>query len=267
MTPSRNPADPAAKDDRSSRQLQTNRLLARARDASPRERQRLIDEVVVDNLPVAHAIATRYRDRGVALDDLVQVASVALIRAANKFDPDRADDFLTYAVPTIRGEVKRYFRDHSWVVRPPRRVQEVQGMIHRSGAAFGAEGSSQELAARLGLSEPEVDAALQARGCFTPTSLDTPGGLDGALMRPDIAGDDSEFDAVEARTMVRALLRELEPRERLILYLRFFEDRTQKEIGDEIGVTQMQVSRLIARLVEKMRDRLEPDQRDGAVSA
>jgi RNA polymerase sigma-B factor len=253
--------------DATTRQGETNRLLRAAYDAPPSERQRLIDEVIVRNVSVARAVATRYRDRGVAVEDLIQVACVALVRAANRFDPAQADDFLTYAVPTIRGEVKRYFRDHSWAVRPPRRVQEVQGLIHKSGAALGLDGNRKDLADKLGLEQREIDAAIQAQGCFTPSSLDAPSHEGGASLGDVLVADHTDLEAAEARTMMRALIRELEPRERLILYLRFFEDRTQKEIGEEIGVTQMQVSRLIARLMDRMRERLEGGSVGGAASA
>jgi hypothetical protein len=132
--------DPGDDKTGTSRQAETNRLLTLAWNASPTERRRLVDEVIVRNVPVARAIASRYSGRGVALDHLVQVACTALVRAANKFDPAQAYDFLTYAVPSIRGEVKRYFRDHSWSVRPPRRIQEVQGLIQRSGETPGPGG-------------------------------------------------------------------------------------------------------------------------------
>jgi RNA polymerase sigma-B factor len=243
-----------------SRQVETNRLLTLAWNASPAERRRLVDEVIVRNVPVARAVASRYSGRGVAIDDLVQVACTALVRAANKFDPAKADDFLTYAVPSIRGEVKRYFRDHSWSVRPPRRVQEVQGLIQRSGETLGREGNRQELATRLNLDESEVDAALQAQGCFSPTSLDAALRPDGDSLGDMLVADYSDYEAAEARVMVRTLVRELGPRDRLILYLRFFEGRSQREIGDEIGVTQMQVSRLISRILSQMRTQLDDDQ-------
>jgi RNA polymerase sigma-B factor len=250
-----------------SRQAETNRMLVEARDASPVERQRLVDEVIVRNVRVARAVAARYRDRGVPEEDLVQVACIALVRAANRFDPDKSHDFLTYAVPTIRGEVKRYFRDHSWAVRPPRRIQEVQALIQRSGVAFGLEGNRQELAARLGLEEKEVEAALLAQGCFAPTSLDAPSRFEDQTLGDSLAEDYNDFEAAEARAMLRALVGELSPCDRLILYLRFFEGRSQKEIGEEIGVTQMQVSRLISRILASMRHQLEDWQAGGSIGA
>jgi RNA polymerase sigma-B factor len=242
-------------------------MLVEARDASPVERQRLVDEVIVRNVRVARAVAARYRDRGVPEEDLVQVACIALVRAANRFDPDKSRDFLTYAVPTIRGEVKRYFRDQSWAVRPPRRIQEVQALIQRSGVAFGLEGNRHELAARLGLEEREVEAALLAQGCFAPTSLDAPSRFEDQTLGDSLAGDYNDFEAAEARAMLRALVGELSPSDRLILYLRFFEGRSQKEIGEEIGVTQMQVSRLISRILTSMRHQLEDGQAGGSVGA
>ena len=247
--------------DRTTRSNRTNQLLAQAQAADGAERQRLIDEVVVANVEVARSIARRYRNRGIPVEDLEQVACLALVRAANRFEPDKAEDFLTYAVPTISGEVKRYFRDHGWAVRPPRRVQEVQALLaqdaKRSG---GVQESPEEIAARLGVSVEEVARAEEAQGCFVPVSLDAPvGHADHAEARGDLLVDEDQFtewDAAEARTILRTLTKHLKPRDRLILYLRFVEDRTQAEIGAELGVTQMQVSRLLSRILSDMRERL-----------
>jgi RNA polymerase sigma-B factor len=215
---------------------------------------------------VARSLALRYRDRGVPVEDLEQVAYLALVRAANRFDPAKADDFLTFAVPTVRGEIKRYFRDHGWTVRPTRRVQETQSLL--LGAGIPADGRGEtvpEVSARLGIDQRDVDDALQAQGCFTPTSLDAPAHEDGLPMANTLVHDDfTDFDAVEARSVLRTLTLEMTPRERLVLYLRFFEERTQAEIGDEIGVTQMQVSRILTRVLDRMRKRLETDHGDVA---
>ena len=244
---------------RAARNTQVNQLLAEAHAANGTRRRELLDEVVVRMVPVAQSVAGRYRNRGVALDDLEQVACLALIGAANRFDPARADDFLTYAVPTISGEVKRYFRDHAWTVRVPRRIQEVQGLIAQSNAERTASGSLDPaaVAAELGITVQEVTDAMQAQGCFSPNSLDAPQ-TNGEDPLGDLLVDD-QFDAheaVEARVILRTLTRELKPRDRLILYLRFVEGKTQQEISGEIGVTQMQVSRLLARILETMRARL-----------
>ena len=239
-----------------SRQSTTNRLLIQAQQAGPAERQHLIDEVIVANIEVARSIARRYRNRGIATEDLEQVACVALVRAANKFDPSKADDFLAYAVPSIRGEVRRHFRDHGWTVRPPRGIQELQAAIGQLASRSAHELSDAEVADELDVSLDEVRAARAANGCFAATSLDVPVRDGGDSLGSTLV--DIEFDehaAVEARVILRTLTRELKPRERLILYLRFVEGRTQSEIGEELGVSQMHVSRLLARTLEKMRER------------
>jgi RNA polymerase sigma-B factor len=245
---------------RASRNSVVNQLLVEAQHATDPRRRELLDEAVVHMLPVARSVAGRYRNRGVALEDLEQVACLALVGAANRFDPAKADDFLSYAVPTIRGEVKRYFRDHAWTVRPPRRIQEVQGLLAQSDAARSGSGNvDPQLAAdELGLDVEDVNDALKAQGCFSPNSLDAPQ-HNSETPVGDLLVDDQfdEYAAVEARAILKTLTKELTPRERLILYLRFVEGRTQSEIGDEIGVTQMQVSRLLSRILEKMRAPLE----------
>jgi RNA polymerase sigma-B factor len=244
---------------RATRDAETNRLLSRARGADPAERQGLVDEVVMRTMPVAKSVASRYRDRGVPIEDLEQVACLALVRAANRFDPDKAADFLAYAVPTIRGELKRYFRDHGWSVRPPRRIQEVQALINRSDVVRtdGSVSTPRAIAEQLGIDECEVRDALEAKGCFAPTSLDSPTYDGGEPLGHSLVDDDyAEHEAVEARVILRTLTRELKPRERLVLYLRFVEGRTQAEIGAEIGVTQMQVSRILAQTLHEMRERL-----------
>lgn len=239
------------------RQSWTNQLLAKAQRASGAERQRLLDEVVVANIEVAHSVASRYRRRGVATEDLEQVACLALVRAAGRFDPSKSDDFLSYAVPTIRGEVRRYFRDHGWTVRPPRSIQELQAAINKDAAdSEGHDNTDDKVAARLGVEVDQVRAARAAQGCFAPTSLDVPDREGGEPLAASLVDDEyDEHAAVEARVILRTLTKELDSRDRLILYLRFVEGRTQAEIGEEIGVTQMQVSRLLARILGQMRER------------
>ncbi len=238
------------------RQSTTNRLLRAAQQAGPSERQRLIDEVIVANIDVARSVARRYRNRGILSEDLEQVACVALVKAANQFDPAKAEDFLSYAVPTIRGEVRRYFRDQGWVVRPPRPIQELQAAIGELVAHATHELSDDELATQLGVSPDEVRSARSAQGCFCPTSLDVPTREGGDSLGVNLVDDEfDEYAVVEARTILSTLARDLKPRDRLILFLRFVEGRTQSEIGDELGVTQMQVSRLLTRILGQMRER------------
>jgi RNA polymerase sigma-B factor len=238
---------------RETRRRETTRLLEEAAAATGDARTALIDEVIIINTSVARAIAARYANRGISLEDLEQVAYLALVRAAHKYDGRLAEDFLVYAVPTIRGEVKRYFRDHGWTVRPPRRVQELQAEVMRSESSDPAE-----LARTLGVSEAEVTEAQQLKGCFSPLSLDAPVNTDSdaASLGDLLAGEDPEHSASEARLMLAPALRSLTERERLIVRLRFVEDLTQEEIGERIGVTQMQVSRLLKKVMVKLRTEL-----------
>ena len=206
-------------------------------------------------MPVAKSIAARYRGRGVAIDDLEQVACLALVGAARRYDPDKAEDFLTFAVPTIQGEVKRYFRDHGWMVRPTRAVQEAQSLINRELAhADGRERTPAELAgARHPGGRPRCRVAgtgLLFAGVAGPAA---PGRrLESDRLVAD--GSDAEYEAAEARVLLSTLTRQLKPRDRLILYLRFVEGLTQAEIGAELGVTQMQVSRLLSRVLRELRE-------------
>jgi RNA polymerase sigma-B factor len=186
---------------------------------------------------------------------------MALTRAARDFDPHRHQDFLSYAVPTIRGELKKHFRDQGWMVRPPRRVQEAQARITRAEGVLSQELGRpvrpSELAAHLDMHLDDVIEALAADGCFSPSSLDRPvttNGDGGGVALGDFLGeDDQEAPAAEARVVLGPVVRRLKPRDRRIVYLRFFEQRSQQEIADEIGVTQMQVSRLLARILRDLR--------------
>jgi RNA polymerase sigma-B factor len=253
---------------RTPRHHETNQLLrCAAHESDPVARERAVKQVVLLNMPVAQSVASRFRDRGVPTEDLEQVAYVALLRAARAFDPELADDYLTSAGPTMRGELQKYFRDLAWTVRPPRKVQEIQTRVlatqrhlqHQLEAA-----PSVELIAReLGESPEDVAEALAAEGCFTPTSLDTPHG-DGSASLLDLVpaeDGDREHNRVEARALLRPALRCLSDRDKRILMLRFFEGRTQREIGDELGISQMQVSRLLARILLRLRRHVENDGR------
>jgi RNA polymerase sigma-B factor len=222
------------------------------------ERRQLLDELVVLNLGVAHAIALRYRNRGIPLDDLDQVARLGLVKAAQGFDASRRTDFLAYAVPTIRGEVRRYFRDHGWTVRPPRRVQELQSRIVNAAAEMthvqGRSPRPSELAQYLEVPVHDIEEALAADGCFSPSSLDRPvGGEDSAALGDLIPSDHEEHSAVDARVILAPAVRRLSERDRKILHLRFFNGWTQEEIAREIGVTQMHVSRLLTRILSELR--------------
>jgi RNA polymerase sigma-B factor len=242
------------------RRVLTARLLAELHGLEDEaERAVLRAEVVVLNMGVARAIAHRYRQRGLAEDDLVQAAYVGLVKAVNGFDPSHERDFMSYAVPTISGEVKRYFRDFGWAVRPPRRVQELQGSIARVSGELtqllGRSPKPSEVAEHLGADVEDVIEALAADGAFTPASLDVPVGTDGAATLGDLmpAEEATEFGSAEARVVLGPAVRRLGPRDRRILELRFFAGWTQEQIARDIGVTQMQVSRLLSRILKELR--------------
>lgn len=247
---------------RAERAARTTTLLEQLhRTTDVDERASLRDQVVLVNRGVAESVAMRYRGRGVATEDLYQVAYEGLTKAVHRFDPAHRKDLLTFAVPTIRGELQRYFRDLGWTVRPPRRIQELQGRANQTYARLsqqlGREPTADEVAEELGITTEEYRSAESALGCFTPTSLDQPAGQSTTTVGDLIVEQDDTHDASEARVMLAPVVRDLSARDRRIVYLRFFEDRTQSEIGDDLGVTQMQVSRLLARILGDMRTELE----------
>jgi RNA polymerase sigma-B factor len=244
------------------RNERTQALLERAAGARPERRQALLEQVVLLNQEVAHAVAGRYRSRGVSDDDLCQVACLALVKAAQRFDPFAGHDFLSFAVPTMRGEVQHYFRDHGWMVRPSRRIQELQSRINAAEDeltfALGRSPRPSDIARHLGEDVRDVEEALAPEGCFTPTSLDRPIDLEhgsGSLSEL-VAHQDASTDAAEARVMLAPAVRRLCDRDRRILMLRFFRGWTQEEIGQELGVTQMQVSRLLSSILSDLRGQL-----------
>lgn len=240
----------------------TRELLVRMTE-EPGSRAELEDRVIRVNLGVAREVARRYEGRGVPADDLEQVAYLGLVKAVRRFDPTRGTDFLSFAVPTIRGEVRRWFRDAGWVVRPPRSVQELQAAItaaqeelHQS---LGRSPGAAEVAAHLGVDPESVRDAIAARGCFAPASLDAPRSeaSEGPELHERLACVEPGYPTVEARVTLRPLVGELSPRERRILEMRFVHGATQREIGEEIGVTQMQVSRLLSGIFARLRDGLQ----------
>ena len=240
-------------------------LLAQAaRPCADPVRDDLQTQVILLNRRVAAGIAARYNQRGVDGEDLRQVAEMGLIKAVRRYEPDRASGFLAYAVPTIRGEIRRYFRDNGWMVRPPRRIQELRSEVITAENDMIQElrrfPNVSETAQQMGLSTPELVDVQGARGCFRPASLDAPAREDASLPVGElIGGVDEEFERVDNYASLTPLLEALSPRDRLILGLRFVHGYTQKEIGDRIGVSQMQVSRLLNALLGRLREQLCAD--------
>jgi RNA polymerase sigma-B factor len=243
--------------DRGAREQRTYAITCELSSCSADERAALLDELVAINMPVAESIASRYRHRGLDGEDLCQVAYLALTKAAQRFDANSGYAFLAFCVPTIRGEIRRYFRDHGWVVRPPRRLQELQQRLSRAQAQLSARGggapSDRELAAAVGEDLAEVREALDCAGCFTPASLDLPVGESSTTIGDLFGEAETGMEAAEARVMLAPVVRSLSERDRHILRLRFLDGLTQREIADDIGVTQMQVSRLLSRIYRDLR--------------
>ena len=227
------------------------------------ERQRLTDEVVLLNLPVARSLAMRYRERGVPLDDLTQVAALGLVKAVHGFDAERGRDFMAYAAPTITGEIKRHFRDTGWAVRPPRRLQELRTRVSQAtqtlSQATGRAPTVKELAEALQVPQDDVVEAMVSSNGYATTSLDAPPDGENGSWADSVPDVDTELSGTPDRVALERLLSQLPERERRILAMRFFADKTQSEIGAEIGVTQMQVSRLLSRALRRLREQLEDD--------
>jgi RNA polymerase sigma-B factor len=235
---------------------QDERLLARyAAERCPELRDRLVRRY----LPLARYCANQFARPGTPFDDLLQVASLGLIKALDRYDPARGVSFSSYAMPTMTGELRRFFRDHSWNVRPPRDLQEHALVVERATAALttdhGRAPTIAEIAARAGLSDEAVLEAREALGGRNAISLTAPSGdQDGRALTDVIGALDRGFEAVEERATLDALARRaLTRRERQILHLRFDEDLTQSEIGAAIGLSQMHVSRVLRTALDKLR--------------
>jgi RNA polymerase sigma-B factor len=232
-----------------------------AATTDPEVRRLALEDVVLANLGLARGLAAAHRDKGIPREDLEQVACTALVAAAARFRPEEERDFLAFAVPTLRGELKRHFRDCGWTVRPPRRVQEIHLRVlstrDRLAQDLDRRPTATEIAVHLGEAEQHVAEALRLDGCFVPTSLDQKLG-DGTVTIGDLLpdADTRAQDAAEARAMLAPVVRELRDRDRYVLQLRYFDGLTQQEIGAELGVTQTQVSRILTRVTNQLRERL-----------
>lgn len=244
-------------------------LLAAYSELGPEASRRagLRNRLVIGYLPVAQHLARRYTNRGVALEDLVQIATVGLIKSVDRYQPDRGNHFLTYAIPTITGEIRRYFRDHSSPIRVPRALQELHISISRAVPELTHELSRapkpSEIAERLNISVDKVLAALQAAQTYHLDSLDEANSSkpDGGVKLADLVGTvDPALALAELHHTLQPLLADLTDRQRTLLALRFFGDMTQSQIATHIGISQMQVSRLLSQILTHLRQQLEEDE-------
>jgi RNA polymerase sigma-B factor len=222
------------------------------------------DELIEAHLRLAEHLARRFSNRGVPVDDLIQVASLGLVKAVERFDPDRGLEFSTFATPTIVGELKRHFRDKGWAVRVPRRVQElhveINALVGELTQKFGRSPTIPEIAERAGTSEEEILEAMEAGQAYRSASIDAPGGdSDDAApgLSDQLGSSDSALLDAENRMLLAELIQTLPKREQLMLHLRFFEGMTQSQIAERLGISQMHVSRLLAKSLNLLREAAE----------
>jgi RNA polymerase sigma-B factor len=256
VTPAVLLGEPAAESPEA-RRLEDDRLLARYHESGELEAR---DELVVRFMPLARQLAARYRHAGEPLEDLVQVACVGLIKAVDRYDPERGSGFTRYAVPTMLGELKRHFRDRGWSVHVPRATQELALKVGEAlgalPAKLGRSPTPRDVAAAVGAPVEDVLEAMEAATAYEAVSLDAPrpggGEEESWTLAESLSEEDPGFERVEVGETLRGTLEALPARERLILRLRFEEDMTQAEIADLIGVSQMHVSRLLRRSLDRL---------------
>jgi RNA polymerase sigma-B factor len=233
-------------------------------DEQSREYRRQRDVIIERCLPLADHIARRFSNRGEPLEDLVQVARMGLIQAVNRFDAENGADFLAFAVPTMMGEVRRHFRDHGWSVKVPRRMKELGPQLNRAreelSQRFGRAPTASEIASHMGLDREEVVQAQIASSAYSTLSSDAPGpgaagDDDGRSVGSSLGDLDANLDKVLDVETVRPLVLALPERQQTVLMLRFFENMTQTQIAERLGISQMHVSRLLARSLATLRER------------
>lgn len=254
--------DRASTELRDERNTSTRNLLREAGLVTdPATRRSLEEQAVLLNQPVAQAVAQRYRHRGVDPEDLTQVAMLGLVKAVRGYSPELDTPFTAYAVPTIRGEIRRHFRDRCWTIRPPRALQELthaaRVVIPALAQSLQRMPTTDDIAHHMGVDARTVNDARQAGGAYQSLSLDGPSGTSGQVPYDAVADTANPLENVDAVLTLRPALKTLGARERQILQLRFFDNLTQEEIGRRIGVSQMQVSRLLTTILAKLRKNLE----------
>jgi RNA polymerase sigma-B factor len=244
---------------------QSHALFAELTDPATAEERRSScrEQLVRLHLPLVDHCARRFMNRGEPLDDLIQVGTIGLIKSVDRFDNDRGVEFSTYATPTILGEIKRYFRDKGWAIRVPRRLQELRMSISsvtgEMSQDLGRSPTPREIADKLDITVEEVMEGIESANAYSTLSLDAGDNGDeggGNSMLDSLGEDDEALDHVEIRASIKPLIEQLPPREKRILLLRFFRGMTQSQIAEEIGVSQMHVSRLLNRTLAELRSSL-----------
>ena len=223
------------------------------------------DELIMSHLNLVRFLSAKFKNRGEPLDDLVQVGTIGLIKAIDRFDPERGLEFTTYATPTILGEIKRHFRDKGWSVRVPRRLQELSAKVNQMTDELTKElqrsPSTEEVASRLGVSVDEVLEAMESSSAYSSVPLE--GGNnedeDAPAVIDHYASVDQDLAASDDRMVIEDTIREFSPREQEVVRMRFDEGLTQVEIAKRLGISQVQVSRLLRRTLKKLQDKIDPE--------
>jgi RNA polymerase sigma-B factor len=233
--------------------------LLRNNGLSEQDRATARDDLVHLHLPLVEHCARRFRNRGEPFEDLVQVGTIGLIKSVDRFEAERGVEFSTYATPTIIGEIKRHFRDKGWAIRVPRRLQELRMQIVTATAELtqdlGRSPTPRELSERIGCTVEEIIEGMESSNAYSTLSLDATDDSDepGGSMLDALGTDDPNIEHVEVRESIKPVLDQLDPREKRILVLRFFKNMTQTQIAEEVGISQMHVSRLLTRTLDQMR--------------
>ena len=227
------------------------------------EKEKLREQIIEHHLALVTHTARRFAGRGEPLEDLIQVGTIGLIKAIDRFDPDKGFEFSTFAMPTIVGEIKRYFRDKTWAIQVPRRLQELGAAVNRATTelshSLDRSPSIAEIAAHLGVTNDDVVEAINANSAYSTISLDSNPNddEDSPTLSQRVGSIDDALEGVEYRESLRPLLSALPEREQVILVMRFFENKSQSEIARELGISQMHVSRTLSQTLTKLRIALQ----------
>ncbi len=222
------------------------------------------EQLIMSHMNLVRYLASKFKNRGEPLDDLIQVGNIGLIKAIDRFDASRGIEFTTFATPTIMGEIKRHFRDKGWSVRVPRRLQELSAKITQAVDSLTADlqrtPSTEEVARYLGVEVDEVLEAMESAGAYSPISLEGPTSDDddAPAIIDRYATEDEQLSGADDRMFIEQTIQEFSPREREIIEMRFMEGLTQVEIAERLGISQVQVSRLLRKTLQKVREKIDP---------